>query len=136
MTIRHYKLDGHEPVQIDNLEEWVTWMGEAATDMRRTVGYTRFPEGYVSTVFLGLDHNFWSDGPPVLFETMIFMEDAGDEMHEEQERYTTWLDAERGHVEAVLRLRRHIGASMPDAAPKRSVALEPYALKAGKHSRN
>jgi len=46
----------------------------------------------VSTVFLGLDHS-WGDGPPMLFETMIF----GGEHDEDQWRYSTWGEAVAGH---------------------------------------
>lgn len=47
----------------------------------------------VSTVFLGLDHQFDDDGPPLLFETMIF----GGKHDGYQERYSTWEEAEAGH---------------------------------------
>lgn len=30
---------------------------------------------YVSTIFLGMDHNYFDDGPPILWETMAFLED-------------------------------------------------------------
>jgi len=50
----------------------------------------------ISTVFLGLDHN-WGDGPAVLFETMIF----GGEHDDYQVRYETWEQAEKGHQEAL-----------------------------------
>lgn len=47
---------------------------------------------WVSTVWLGLDHNF-GEGPPLIFETMVFKEgDAG-----ELERYSTQEEALRGH---------------------------------------
>jgi hypothetical protein len=46
----------------------------------------------VSTVFLGLDHSF-GDGPPLLWETMIF----GGEHDQYQERYTTRDEALKGH---------------------------------------
>lgn len=46
----------------------------------------------ISTVFLGLDHNYWG-GAPILFETMIF----GGALDLEQERYCTWDEALRGH---------------------------------------
>lgn len=40
----------------------------------RTVARTHFSEFdlKVSTVFLGLDHNYGPSGPPILFETMTF----------------------------------------------------------------
>lgn len=46
----------------------------------------------VSTVFLGLDHSF-GDGPPLLFESMVF----GGPLDGEQHRYCTLDEAERGH---------------------------------------
>ena len=53
------------------------------------------PEIYVSTVFLGIDHNF-GDGPPILYETMVFgLED------EYQCRYETRVEAESGHDRTV-----------------------------------
>ena len=40
---------------------------------------TRLTNGsVVSTVFLGLDHNFTEVGDPVLWETMVFGEDGGE----------------------------------------------------------
>lgn len=50
----------------------------------------------ISTVFLGMNHA-WNDGPPILFETMIF----GGDHDEFQERYETWNEAEEGHKKAI-----------------------------------
>ena len=50
----------------------------------------------VSTVWIGLNHN-WSDGPPLIFETMIF----GGDHDEHQERYSTEAQALEGHARAV-----------------------------------
>jgi hypothetical protein len=50
------------------------------------------PWGKVSTVFLSLDHS-WHGPPPVLWETMVF----GGLLDGEQERYTSYRDAVRGH---------------------------------------
>ena len=58
----------------------------------------------VSTVFLAVDYGF-GDGPPLLFETMIFdtslPENDGrwDEMY--QTRCSSWDEAERMHVAAI-----------------------------------
>jgi len=57
----------------------------------------------VSTVFLHLDHS-WGDGPPVLFETMVFGDDTEDER---QERYFTWDQAMKGHQAIVDELSAH-----------------------------
>lgn len=51
----------------------------------------------VSTVFLGLDHNYMPDGDPVLWETMIF----GGEHDGYQKRATSKKEALEHHKEAV-----------------------------------
>ena len=53
----------------------------------------------VSTVYLGLDHG-WGEGPPLIFETMIF---GSGPLGDEQWRYSTREDALAGHAEAIKR---------------------------------
>jgi len=48
----------------------------------------------VSTVFLGIDHNFFGE-PPLLFETMVFLRDNGREL--DTARYASWNQAVEGH---------------------------------------
>lgn len=82
--------DGHTPILTDDLMEWAQWFETA----ERHVNDTTIGDVRVSTVFLGLDHNFSGEGEPVLFETMIF----GGPMTEEQMRYSTWEQAALGHA--------------------------------------
>lgn len=64
-------------------------------DMKyKRVGLDEIGSTRVSTVFLGLDHG-WDDGPPVLFETMVFSDDKDYDQY--QYRYCTWEEAEKGH---------------------------------------
>ena len=56
----------------------------------------------VSTVWLGIDHN-WGDGPPLIFETMIF----GGES-EDCHRYATKAEAWAHHDELVRQLREEV----------------------------
>jgi len=85
-----YRLDeNREPVLEPDLIAWGDWF-EAAD---RSVARTRVGEAVVSTVFLGIDHQFGL-GPPTLFETLI-LGGLGDG---EGERYHTWADAEAGHA--------------------------------------
>lgn len=84
-----YILDGHRAVLCDDLLTWARWLETADRRVARTVVYA---DVTVSTVFLGLDHQY-GNGPPLLFETMIF----GGPHDQEQDRYATWEDAERGH---------------------------------------
>lgn len=51
---------------------------------------------HISTVFLGLNHAF-RDGPPILFETMIF----GGVHDMDAQRYCTIDEAKQGHAEMV-----------------------------------
>jgi hypothetical protein len=66
----------------------------------------------VSTIFLAIDYAF-GDGPPILFETMIFCDDTSDfaaELDHEQRRYCTWEEAKSGHdvwVRRVIAKQRH-----------------------------
>lgn len=61
----------------------------------------------VSTVFLCLDHG-WGDGPPVLWESMIFWP-GNEELDEEQVRYTSRQEAEEGHQLMVAMVKRALG---------------------------
>ena len=96
--------DDHNPVAIDTTDDdglfkWAAWMGDIK---KRRVAYTTLPDrGYVSTIFLGINYNFSLQGPPIVFETMVF--DDGP-FNGEQERYTTWADAEEGHERMVAKV--------------------------------
>ena len=84
--------DGN-PVPADLLT-WAKWYETAGES--RQIGGDRVNGVLVSTVFLGLDHAF-GEGPPILFETMIF----GGEHDQYQERYSTREEAIAGHKKAV-----------------------------------
>jgi len=94
----YWKLDGKLAVPCDDHMEWALWFESAD----RRVAWTRVGPLEVSTVFIGLDHNFpGHDDQPHVFETMIF--DQGD-THKSigyLERYSTWEEAEHGHDRAV-----------------------------------
>jgi hypothetical protein len=67
-----YILDhrGH-PVPCPNLLRWARWFELSRERWHKTdrIGPLR-----VSTIFLGLDHN-WGGGRPILWETMVFNDD-------------------------------------------------------------
>jgi hypothetical protein len=89
---RYIPVDG-EPQEVDTMT-WARWFEKGD----RTVAKTTVREGVdVSTVFLGLDHRFFGDGPPILWETMIF----GGEHDQYQDRYSSLEDAKAGHERAV-----------------------------------
>src|SRR5215469_9801499 len=57
MTNRHYILKDRKITPVEDPMEWAVWFEKGET--------------WISTVFLGIDHNY-GDGPPVLWETMAF----------------------------------------------------------------
>jgi hypothetical protein len=64
----------------------------------------RYRDARLSTVFIGLDHRFVGEGPPIVFETMVF----GGKYDQYQDRCATWDEAEAMHqrcVEMVRQLR-------------------------------
>lgn len=98
----HYILDtDNHTVEVDLLT-WARWLEDA----NRHVGYTQITsEIEVSTVFLGLDHRFFGEGPPILFETMVF----GGPLDQETRRYSSYDDAETGHRMMVAKARAASG---------------------------
>lgn len=69
MSFNYYILENGE-IKLATLEEWSKWFEKI--ELRR-VSYTELsPDIFVSTICLGLDHNFFGTGPPLLFETMAF----------------------------------------------------------------
>lgn len=74
-------------------------------DKQRRVALTDIGgEAVVSTVFLGLDHRFWDDGPPILFETMVNINGGWTD----QQRYVTYAQALIGHKNMVEKVRAEL----------------------------
>jgi hypothetical protein len=65
------------------------------------IGEDEVGEARVSTVWLGIDHRGCGDGPPLIFETMIF----GGEHDQFCARYSTEGRAVEGHARVVADLR-------------------------------
>jgi hypothetical protein len=97
---RYWMLDDDgEPVAVDDVLVWGQWMQSAD----RHVLAEHVGRVWVSTVFLGLDHNHGAAGLPVLWETMIF----GGVFDGYQLRYRSRLDSLHGHLGAVLLLEQY-----------------------------
>ena len=104
MTTDMYILHGHIPVRCERMQQWGEWFETHFED--RVVAQTWIPwtednNILVSTVFLGIDHNFCMTGEPILFETMVF----GGEHNGWCRRYSTWEEAEQGHAITVAAIR-------------------------------
>lgn len=101
-----YILHGTTPVPEADLLAWGRWFETANRQVAET---WVTPAIRVSTVFLGLNHQ-WGSGAPLLFETMVFGLGEDHPLADYQERYSTWHEAEQGH-EAVVALVRQALAS-------------------------
>jgi hypothetical protein len=88
-------LEGHQPKRVDNLYVWARWRAELGNGNR--VAEDHIGDVRVSTMFRGINHALFDDGPPLLFETIIF----GGPHHMYQRRCATWTEAELCHSEAV-----------------------------------
>ena len=95
MTLGHWILDGIDPIPVE-LDTWATWF-QAADNWIAKDWLEHFS---VSTVFLGLDHNFHDHGPPLIFETMVFAN--GGWMGEWMMRSSTYHEAMTAHELAML----------------------------------
>ena len=92
-----YVLAGRTPVRSD-MDGWTRWLMENENQVK----YSEQGDVCVSTVFLGLDHNFFRLGPPLLFETVVFIAGEGRDMT----RYATWDEAVAGHDATVREVFR------------------------------
>jgi len=106
---RYFLLNDDHSVREVEMMEWALMFSR---EDRRRIAWTGNKHKFVSTVFLGLDHRFLSNGPPLLFETMAFVDggekwESGEPRYESIDcvRYSSWDDAETGHKAMV---RKHL----------------------------
>ena len=100
---KHLLDDAGNPVIEPDLMKWARWF--ESSFRKRQVGDTSLPGVRVSTVFLGIDHNFMGHGPPILYETMVFCDDAESPWNQFQRRWTTKEAAKLGHDAIVLAIK-------------------------------
>lgn len=100
---RYYALDENNNVFRADMNEWAKCFKKDTFIVKQE----HIDNKFVSTVFLGIDHNFnllYADDDkdeykPHIFETMVFNEGEGREQY--CDRYSTWKEAEEGHQRAI-----------------------------------
>lgn len=98
MYLMNWILDeNREPVYEPDTKKFSEWFGKAD----RVVAKDAVGDVLVSTVFLGINHQF-GEGPPILFETLVFDGPLDGEMH----RYSTWDEAVEGHRQMLVEVKR------------------------------
>lgn len=125
--MNYYRLEGHTAVPCDLME----WVEQLASKANRRVALDRMGGVTVSTVFLGWDHQY-GNGPPLIFETMIF---GGPDDNTYQERYSTWDEALVGHQRAVELSRPwrrpwRYAVTLPNRFFWLKIAIQKFALAA------
>jgi hypothetical protein len=108
--IRHAVLTEDGEVMECDLMTWAQWLEKNRS--HRIIAQEELPGGYfLSTVFLGLNHQYAPRGKPLWFETMIFSPPTGEvslitgKVHKIGaevycKRYSTLAEALAGHREA------------------------------------
>ena len=119
MSSDYYILDDQgNPVREPDLLKWGRWFEQTK---KRIVKQEQIGDVWISTVFLGLDHSFHPDGPPILWETMTFRGDrkkkktvklmghelttSAAESEECQRCSGNWEQAEAMHQDMVERVK-------------------------------
>jgi hypothetical protein len=112
MKPRHGILDEDGNVVECDLMTWALWFERSR---QRIIEQDEIEGFWVSTIFMGLDHQYLPKGRPLWFETMVFHAPEYDPEHDRMrrqeagycERYSTLKEARRGHLAAVEWLRQH-----------------------------
>lgn len=94
--------DGRTPLVCEDTLEWGRWMED---HRKRVVSQDHVGQFWISTVFLGLNHNY-GRGLPVLWETMVF-DKTSERPWEDLDcrRYEDFDSACLGHNEMVAKYR-------------------------------
>ena len=88
------------PLEREDILLWGRWMENHPAQRivsQDTVVNKNGEDVQVSTVFLGINHNYFGEDPPILWETMIF----GGPHDQRQWRYSSRKAAMDGHVRAM-----------------------------------
>ena len=105
--------DWGEPEICNDPVGWARWLER---DEHRVVRQQRFvADGsalFVLTVFVGRDQRYFGDGPPLLWETMVFDEHDDPTCEIDVERYSSRADAIAGHNHIVAELGGPTGAGL------------------------
>lgn len=89
----YYILKEDKTYKLCNPEDWANQF----KTINRRVDEDIVNNCFISTVWLGLDHNNFGR-KPLVFETMVF-DEKNDDVY--CERYTSWNEAVEGHKKAV-----------------------------------
>lgn len=90
--------------------------GDKCEDMNyKVVKQDQVGKYFVSTVWVGLNMRLFRGAPPLIFETMVLMDEADqeDEFYFYQKRYSTEQEALMGHEEVLSLVKNRIASVTP-----------------------
>ena len=93
----YYKLVNKVPVECSLMD----WVISFVKDKR--IDFTELGLFKVSTIFLGIDHNFSGDGPPLLYETAVI--DKNDNVVY-RKCHETLEQAKNGHWQIIENIKK------------------------------
>jgi hypothetical protein len=95
-----YKLDKDKNAIPCSIDEYVEYMKEMYRTDTKHVALDTIKGMKISTVFLGINHQWGNSNIPLIFETMVF-DNMTDFCEIYLRRYSTWQEAEEGHAHAL-----------------------------------
>jgi hypothetical protein len=99
-----YRLVDKKPVPCKTGLEWAEWYEAAAVSEERIVARDELDGLLISTIFIGIDPGAGdSDEPPLLFETMTFVNGKATGI---AIRSATWEDAEDRHRSMIRQIHK------------------------------
>jgi len=96
---KFYRLDENKNAVPCDVIEWHNCRQEMEDKDKKHVARDSINDKYISTVWIGLNHQHEDKLPPLIFETMIFSEESG--IDEYCDRYSTWDETLAGHQRAI-----------------------------------
>ena len=118
MANKYILNDEGKPVLEPDLIKWSRWFEKAD----RHAGSEWIGEVRVSTVFLGLDHNYDHEGCPILWETMVFRGDLSGEQDRCGGCKQDALEMHKNMVRRVRATETKVSAETPAITKTMSVA--------------
>lgn len=90
--------EDQKPALCNDLMKWLEWFEDANESGSLRIAEDSVGDYRVSTIFLGINHQFKYGDRPILYETIVFDKEGNDVL---QHRYSTREEALTGHQELI-----------------------------------
>ena len=98
-----------QPVTVDSFEEWGEWLYK--NKEKRIIASSHFEDGtIIITAFMAHSTPFSDENDPQTFQTQVY----GGDHNGKTRYYASWEQAEEGHRQMVLEVRKAIEIEWPE----------------------